>query len=192
MPLLRRIAGPSLITAGTVWCTIWTWWALLPEAVGGEVKPGGELFDLLNVVATVLALVGLTGIHRLQLHRTGRPAAIGIGALWVGALSMAGWALGVFDNYLFFMGGVILLLVALVGFCVVTLRARVVPRSAVIPLIVGLVAFPLMNPDDRRALIALPLGIAWLWLGFAVWFRQRIAKRSFDPITPPPSRTTSQ
>lgn len=161
---------------GVLWCAIWARWASLPVAASGDVKPGGELFDLLNVVATVLALIGLTGLHVVQAHRSGRLASVTIGVLWLSALSMAAWAVGLLDSYMFFMGGVIALLAGLIAVTVFTLRAGVLPRLAILPLLVGVLLFPLMNPDDGRAVFALPLGISWIWLGASL--RRRILTRS--------------
>jgi hypothetical protein len=27
----------------------------------------------------------------------------------------------------------------------------------------------LVDPENRRAFLALPYGVAWLWLGYALW-----------------------
>jgi hypothetical protein len=78
---------------------------------------------------------------------------------------MGAWVLGFLDPYLLFVGGAIALLTGAALFCVATLRSGVLPRAAVVPLIIGALMFPLVNPEDRRAFPAVPLGIGWVWLG---------------------------
>lgn len=154
---------------GLVWIVIWAYWASVPTAAVGEVKPGGELFDALAVISVILVLIGLTGAHYLQTERTRIAGATSIVLPWVGVAMMGIWIVGLVDSYLLFIGGVLMLLIGLGMFCIVSIRARMLPRSAIVPLVIGLLLFPLMNPDDWRALMALPLGAAWIWLGYAVW-----------------------
>lgn len=166
---VRGVAVPSMVLAGVTWIVIWSYWASLPVPAADEVKPGGQLFDTMNVIAVVLLLIGLTGAHDMQAGRTRTAGASSLALLWIGACAMGAWVIGLVDNYLLFTGGVLALLIGLAVLSFVWIRARALPRSAIVPLVVGLLLFPLMNPDDWRALIALPMGASWIWLGFVVW-----------------------
>ena len=57
----------------------------------------------------------------------------------------------------------------IVLFGIATLRAKVLPSAAgLLLLAAGLMLF-LVDPENRRAFLALPYGVAWLWLGYALW-----------------------
>ncbi len=159
-----------MVLGGVTYIVIWSYWASLPPHVDGEVKPGGQVFDALNVTAVVLLLIGLTGAHHMQSGRTRTAAATSLASLWIGACMMG--------TYLLFTGGVMALLIGLTVLCFVWFRARVLPPSAIVFFVVGLLLFPFMNPDDRRALFALPLGASWIWLGYVVW------RHANHPVSP--------
>ena len=166
---VSRIAGPSMALGSLVWIVIWARWASLPEAAAGEVKPGGELFDMLTVFCVVLVLIGFTGAHFLQADRTWSASASSVVLLWAGVAMMATWVAGLVGSYMAFVGGVLTLLLGSAIFCFASIRAQVLPTSAIVPVIVGVLLFFFMNPDDWRALLAVPLGVSWLWLGYVLW-----------------------
>lgn len=172
---VSRIAGPSMALGGLVWIVIWARWASLPEPAAGEVKPGGELFDMLNVLCVALVVIGFTGAHFLPAVRTWSASASSVVLLWAGVAMMATWVVGLVGSYMAFVGGVLTLLLGLAIFCLSSIRAQVLPTSAIVPVIVGVLLFPFMNPDDLRALLAVPMGASWLWLGYVLW---RLAARS--------------
>jgi hypothetical protein len=59
--------------------------------------------------------------------------------------------------------------IGVVLFGIATLRAKVLPSAAgLLLLAAGLMLF-LVDPENRRAFLAHPYGIAWLWLGYALW-----------------------
>ncbi len=65
--------------------------------------------------------------------------------------------------------GAFALTIGVVLFGIATLRAKVLPSAAGLLLsAAGLMLF-LVDPENRRAFLALPYGVAWLWLGYALW-----------------------
>ena len=59
--------------------------------------------------------------------------------------------------------------IGVVLFGIATLRAKVLPSAAGLLLLpAGLMLF-LVDPENRRAFLALPYGFSWLWLGYALW-----------------------
>ncbi len=65
--------------------------------------------------------------------------------------------------------GAFALTIGVVLFGIATLWANVLPSAAgLLLLAAGLMLF-LVDPENRRAFLALPYGVAWLWLGYALW-----------------------
>ena len=80
-----------------------------------------------------------------------------------------GQALDIENAFVIVLVGLITLTVGTVLFALATLRAKVLPRMAVMPLIIGLLLFALASSGDRRAFLAVPFGLAWVWLGYTLW-----------------------
>ncbi len=89
---------------------------------------------------------------------SGSPGAMDIGAL-VPAYAIVG--------ILYMLGGLVL--------GIATVRARVLPRWPAILLAVTAVATPLavFLPHELQRLAAVPMGIAFGWLGYALWSERR-------------------
>ena len=61
-------------------------------------------------------------------------------------------------------------MIAGVGMLVLAmLLAKVIPRTVVVAFIVGLVLLAPVNSEDRSAFLAVPLGLAWVFMGIALW-----------------------
>lgn len=61
-------------------------------------------------------------------------------------------------------------------FGIATLRARILPRWAAVLLMVAAVAPPLLSgllPHPLDRVLAVPMGIALVWLGYALWSERR-------------------
>jgi hypothetical protein len=89
---------------------------------------------------------------------TGTPSSIDLGAL------PTIWAI---SGPLYLLGGIV--------FGIATFRAGVFPRWAGVLLAVGTAAGPaaILFPPDYVGLVAVPVGIALAWLGYALWSESR-------------------
>ncbi len=88
---------------------------------------------------------------------------------WIGLALMVTWILDIMDAYLIFLVGVLTILIGIALFGIATLRVKALSRWVAVPLIGGVLLFALVDPEDRRAFLAVPLGISWMWLGYCVW-----------------------
>jgi hypothetical protein len=112
-----------------------------------------EIF-ILPIMATVSPpfVEGFVGMF------TGTPSTIDLGALPT---------LWTISGPLYLLGGLV--------FGVATFRAGVFPRWAGALLAVGTIAGPaaILFPPDLVGLVAVPVGIALAWLGYALWSERR-------------------
>jgi hypothetical protein len=90
------------------------------------------------------------------------------GTLDIGALGSAYGVLGL----LYLSGGILL--------GVATLRAGVLPRIPSILLVAAALVTPAaaLLPHELQRYAAVPMGIAFIWLGFALWFPRKAAANS--------------
>ena len=89
---------------------------------------------------------------------TGSTGAVHLGALAT-VFKLSGVAL--------ILGGVL--------FGIATIRAGILPRGAAGLLAVGAALSPVaaLLPEERKALVAVPVGLALAWLGYALWSERR-------------------
>lgn len=90
------------------------------------------------------------------------------GPLDIGALGTFYGVLSV----LYLLGGILL--------GVATVRAGVLPKIPSIVLVVAAIATPAaaLLPHELQRYVAIPMGIAFIWLGLALWFPRRVAGTS--------------
>ena len=162
------------ILGGMLWVVAWTYYASQWVLPPGGIRPmGGETHEILGLVSILLVMAGLTSAFLQQAETKGTIGKVGIALSWIGAGLMGAWVLDVVSPWLFFMGG-FLVVIAGVGILVLAmLLAKVIPRTVVVALIVGLVLMILVNSEDRRAFLAVPFGLSWVWLGYVLWGRAR-------------------
>ena len=136
----------------------------------------GVLDAVLFLLAGSFVAVALAGlVARAQRNggrfgRSGRPGptAIAAGA----ALLAAGMALDVWDFGLvpaFIIRGFLAVIAGLLLLGVAVLRAGALPRWAGVLLIVGALAMLGFNDQNWQALMAVPFGVAWVAVGYALW-----------------------
>ncbi len=70
----------------------------------------------------------------------------------------------------FVVPGIVAVIAGLVGVGFAVLRAGLVPRPVGALLVAGAAVMLGFNEQDERVLLALPLGVAWMALGYALWF----------------------
>ncbi len=132
--------------------------------------------NVVYVVAALLMLVGLVGLHALQEDNYGR---IGRGGFWTVVVSTLGQVLGIIVFllsgsealiWLVFPVGFLAVPVALILYGAATLQARVLPRWCGLGLIV--------IPPETVVLGAyggVLFGLLWLALGYVLWSRREAA-----------------
>ena len=69
----------------------------------------------------------------------------------------------------FLAPGGLALIIGMLLLGVATLRAGVLPRWSAALLIIGAVAMLAFNDQNARALMAIPFGIAWMAVGYALF-----------------------
>ena len=160
-----RGSGLVAIMGGMLWAGLWAYMASRPVAE--------TLENILTVVAMSLFVVALTAMYFQQPRRVGLIGTAGLALLWSGLGLVGAWVLDIVSPWLFFIGGLLTWLVGLVLFGLAMLRAKVIPLTVAAAFIVALVLFAFVNADDWRAVLAVPLGLAWVWLGYSLWRRAR-------------------
>jgi hypothetical protein len=139
----------------------------LPVPGPDEVKPGGEIFDLRVVASLAFFTVGMAGVQSIRARQTGRFGAVGLGLMCFGVALMATWVYELLDLYPAFVLGGMTVLVGTVLFAVVAMRAKALSAATAVPLIGASILFLAVNPDNRQAYLAVPLGVAWVWLAYS-------------------------
>lgn len=69
----------------------------------------------------------------------------------------------------FVIPGVAALVIGFVLLAIMVLRARVLPRWAAASLLVGTVAMAGFNEQTETAWLAIPFGLGWVVVGYALW-----------------------
>ena len=192
---LVRSGGLAAMFAGACWVAFAVRLASLPEGCvraecelpGRGLRPGDGLVSALFYAAalcTALAVAGLLARARAT-GRVGRLGRVGQTLLGAGALLLITGLLvqqfaygGDFPQ----MPAVVIPagLALVLGFLLVaiaTLRAGALPRWASALLLGGTVALVGFNDQNAQALMAIPFGLAWLGVGYALWSAARPAGR---------------
>ncbi len=71
---------------------------------------------------------------------------------------------------LFVIPGILALIVGYLLLGIAVLRARMLPRWSAVLLVVGSLAMLGFNDQSSQALIAIPFGIPWMAVGYALWY----------------------
>lgn len=172
-----RWSGLVAMLGGVLWVVVWAIEGSLPVAPPGGYRTGFESFNLLSGVAVLLILVGLAGAYLMQIRQIGWIGHIGFALPWIGAALMGGGRLGQVLNiggvWVLVILGALALTIGNILFGIAVLRARILPLLSGVLLILGALMLFLTDPENRRAFLALPFGIAWAWLGYLLWVGSR-------------------
>jgi hypothetical protein len=138
-------------------------------------------FDVGFVIAWLLTVPGVVGLHAVQSESYGLLGRVGSVSLIAGVMSNTlGLVPLVLGNesflWLSFPVGALLLLVGFLTLGIATLRAGVLPRWSGVALIVALplvvVAGTILGaPTDEDYPGVVVMGLVWLSLGYALWGR---------------------
>ena len=170
---LVRWSGLAAVSGGVSWILVWTIHGAMPVAPPGGYREGWESFNLWSGGALMLTMIGLTGAYLRQMRRIGGIGHAGFVLPWIGVALMGAGRLGqvleIGNAWMLVILGAFALTVGIMLFGIATLRAKVLPSGAgLLLLAAGLMLF-LVDPENRRAFLALPYGAAWLWIGYVLW-----------------------
>lgn len=149
------------------------------ECAFRPMRESGVLDGTLMLLSLLLCAAGAVGLVVLA-RRLGRFGRTGRAGFIVGAVGAALLVASGMIQALFFGGdfplmpyfvvpGVLALVVGLVLLGIAILAAGVLPRWAAMLLIVGALAMLGFNEQTVMALMAIPLGVAWVAVGHALW-----------------------
>ncbi len=139
----------------------------------------GAFDSILSLLALLLLVVGVVGVV-IRTREAGRFGRLGSMGLIMGA---CGGALVLTSNLvqaIFFGGdfplmpylfipGVLALVAGFLLLGIVILRAKVMPNWVAVLLILGTLAMFGMNMETARVLLTIPLGVAWVGVGYVFW-----------------------
>ncbi len=192
-----RWSGLAAILGGLLWIVNAVLTASKPRGCIGmdcelsAIRDTGDLLPIF-IAALLLIALGLTGVvirarHAGLFGRLGRigvvASVVGIALVVIGSLIQAIFFGGDFPLMPFFV--VPGLLTVLVGFLllgIAVLRARVLSRWAAALLIVGTLAMLGFNDQNAQALLAIPFGISWIAVGYALWSDRSSPVRRTVPV----------
>jgi hypothetical protein len=182
---VERVAGICAVAGGTGWIAGAVYRSTLPRGCVAEecaTRPmRGESASetiLWVVSATLVILAGIGLLISIQQRgRLGRLGVAGIlscvaSVLLLGTGLIAATYFPVFaENAMpaFVIPGIVLLAVGVVMIAILILRSRVLPRWAAIPLLIGAAMLLVSNEQTAAVLFVVPLGIAWVLVGIALW-----------------------
>ncbi len=177
---LAAMLGGALLVLGAVIT------AAMPRGCIAEecaVRPMRDTSGLapISILSALLVAAGLAGMVVLVRHagRFGRLGRASLIVIAIGAaLLVIGTVLNAWDSSLvpaFIIPGILVLISGVLLLAIAVLRSRVLPRWAAVLLIVGALAMLGFNDQNWQALMAIPFGIAWVGVGYALW-----SSRSFS------------
>jgi hypothetical protein len=164
---LVRWGGLAAMVGGVLWVVVFVLFALRPS--GPELQPPYRSFEGLGVavvLSLLLIVVGLVGFHTRSRGAYGGLGTAGFVLALVGAalsiVSVGSWPLILIGSYALMLGS---LLVGAAAF-----GARTLPRWGTAVLMVGSAAFFVFNTETTAAWFALPYGVAWIAVGYLLWY----------------------
>jgi len=176
---LIRWGGAAAMLGGILWIVSAIITAAKPRGCIGLECDVSAMRDSSDVtpfllLALLLTAVGLAGVatRAQNTGRFGRLAQAGVALYVVGfALFVLGTVLNAISEvfWLLMLPAGLALIVGLVltGFAV--FRTEVLPRWVAVLLIIGSLAMLGFNDQTAEVLMAIPFGVAWVAVGYALW-----------------------
>lgn len=162
-----RWGGLSATVGGALWAVVFVLFASRPSGPG--LQPPYRSFEGLGaavVLSLLLIVAGMVGFHARSRGAYGGLGMAGFVLALVGAalsiISFGSWPLILIGSYALMLGS---LLVGAAAF-----GARTLPRWGTAVLMVGSAAFLVFNTETSAAWFALPYGIAWVSVGYLLWY----------------------
>lgn len=183
-----RWAAAAGMAGGVLWVISTVMHASRPvgcvaaECAGQPMRESSAIEGILALGAFLLFAVTSAALIVLA-RRAGRLGTSGksgtvLAIVGVSVLVLAGLVQAlVFDGDFvlmpyFVIPGLAALIIGFVLLAVSVLRSGVLPRWAAIALLVGAVSMVGFNEQTRAAWLALPFGLAWIVVGYALWIEQ--------------------
>jgi len=178
--------GWASILGGVLWIAGVILTASRPRGCIGDecafrpMREGGLLDAGLFLLAVLLLALGIAGLV-IRAQNSGRLGRLGRAGLIAGATGITVLIVSSLVQLLFFGGDFPLMpylvipggLAVVVGFLLLglaILQASVLPRWAAGLLIFGALALLGCNDQTAQVLLAIPFGVAWIAVGYALWF----------------------
>ncbi len=149
----RRPMRESSVVEGILSLGAFLLFAIAAVALVVLVRRAGR-FGKLGKAATVLALVGVCVLVIASLFQA---------LVFDGDLPLMPY---------FVIPGIAALIVGFVLLAVTVLRSGVLPRWAAASLLVGALAMTGFNEQTAAAWLAIPFGLAWIVVGYALWIKE--------------------
>ena len=176
---LAAMLGGALWVIGTVIHASKPRGCIAEECAFRPMRETGVLEGILMLLSLMLFVAGTAGLVVLA-RRFGRFVKMGNAGVVIGAVGALLLVIAGLVQALFFGGdfplmpyfvvpGVLALLAGFVLLAVAVLRSGVLPRWAALLLLVGALAMLGFNEQTARALMAIPLGVAWVAVGYVLW-----------------------
>ena len=182
---LFRWAGVAAMVGGALWVVSTAMHASRPVGCVGEecasraMRQSSVLEGILTLTAFLLFVVAAVGLIML-VRRAGRfgplgkagavLATAGVLVLLIASLVQALMFDGDFLQMPYFViPGIAALVIGVVLLAVTVLVAGVLPRWAAASLLLGTVALAGSNEQTAAAWLAIPFGLAWIAVGYALW-----------------------
>jgi hypothetical protein len=180
-----RWSGLAAMLGGLLWMIGAVIHASKPQGCIAEecafrpMRESGALDGILMLLSLLLFAAGVAGLVVLA-RRSGRFGMVGKTGIVIGAAGAALLVIASLVQAIFFGGdfllmpyfvipGLLALVIGLVLLGVAILRSGVLPRWAAALLIVGALAILGSNEQTSRVLLMLPLGVAWVAVGYVLW-----------------------
>ena len=180
-----RWCGLAAMLGGVLWVIGNVIHAFKPRGCIAEecalrpMRDTGALEGILMLLSLMLFIAGALGLLVLA-RRLGRFGRIGNAGVVIGAVGAVVLVIAGLIQALIFGGdfplmpgfvipGMLALIVGFVLLGIAILRAGVLPRWAALLFIVGVLAMLGFNEQTWRTLMAIPLGVAWVAVGYVLW-----------------------
>jgi hypothetical protein len=183
---LIRWSGLAAILGGVLWIAGAIQTGFKPRGCMGDecvfmpLRESGPIDIVLLYVAMLLLAVGVAGLV-IYTRNAGRFGRLG----WMGLVaSVIGVAVVIISDLVgavFFGGddiplrpffvipGGLALIVGILLLGITILRARMLPLSVAVLLVVGTLAMLGVNDQNSQVFLAIPFGIAWVAVGYVLW-----------------------
>jgi len=169
---LIRWSGLAAMVGGALWGIVFVLFA--SRSSGPGLTPPYRSFEglgLPTLLSLLLIVSGFVGVHIWRREVYGRLGTAGFVLALVGVVvsvvSGGSWPLIFLGSYALMIGSLV------VG--AAALATNALPRWGAIALIAGSVLFFLFNTETAAAWFALPYGVAWIAVGYLLWFGERPA-----------------